>query len=323
MYGQSPQAGQQLVYTDSYFGGQVSAVSSVLTAAAAGVLAHSGTLSLSGTGLPGRLDSSLLLGWAPMIDSLRMSSDSYSLPGMAAFLQAACNLESLELDSPDLISCAQADHMLQLCSQVQHVRLQGGCSHLPSHFPASLATLDVSLHSGGLDFDVQQPSALIWRLAQHMNLDHLSLDYGGTCPCVLLASPVQLQRLRVWLCFRISCGMGYDLSWLRHQPVSRLELEIHVRTTEHAAHEKATSELQHVPISSLTLFVYKALPPAVQALWKAVTVKADCTVNIMSQFFQDMGTTITALPRCSCRRLFLQAGASKTPSSVSTWIGQP
>ena len=250
--------------------------------------------------------------WLGPVGQLAANSYSYSLPGMAAFLQAACNLESLELESPDLISSAQADHLLQLCSQVQHVRIQGGCSHLPSHFPASLATLDVSLHSAGLDFDVQQPSALIWRLAHHMDLDQLSLDFGRACPFVLQASPVQLQPLYLWLCFRISCGM-YDLSWLRHQPVTRLEREIHVQTTEHAAHEKTTSELQHLPISSLTLFFYEALPPAVQALWKAVTVKRSYNVNLMSQFFQTMGATITALPRCSCRRLFLQADTCKPP----------
>lgn len=92
--------------------------------------------------LPSRLDSKLLLSWAPSFTSFQMVDSILDVPGVAAFVAAACNLNAVSLCSSDGTAIATFEKILSKATSVKVLC----CDHfIPRLLPPSLQALHLWL----------------------------------------------------------------------------------------------------------------------------------------------------------------------------------
>ena len=220
-----------------------------------------------------RLDSKLLCRWAGGVQGLSFDAASYTIPGLAAFLQAASSLQRVQVECYSVLEAAQAEYVLLGCSRASHVTVRG--FSMPGGFPESLAELYVefSLDEGRLaPWDPSVASALLYKLARHTGLRSIRLDFDAwDCPNIQLDCRVPcLPPLEVWLSFGLHAHARLDLSWLWQQPCSLLALRVYICTDSPARHEQLMQQLRQLPVTRLSVVFDPShrTPPHIVSLWR-------------------------------------------------------
>ena len=256
---------------------QVSTVSKSMRAAAGSVVASVSRIWLCGALQPRwqhmRLNSALLLSWAPSIGHLHLDNHSLNMPGLPAFAQAAGNkLSYLQVNCSTALAAMQAGHVLSGCSGPVFLYLNA--SHPPCALPPNMLSLQVVLakaRDGNFLLRHYEPStaeALLYSAVRHCSsLQHVSLDFKVAS--VQLSGTFYLPRLdslRVKISLQPS--LCIDLSWLQRQPCSRLDISVAVGTADIAQHQCLVDQLLHLPVTHLTVRWQVALTPELQLMWQ-------------------------------------------------------
>ena len=253
-------------------------MSRTLAVAASNVLRSHGCLDLSRFDQPEwsqrRLDTHQLLQLAPCVQVLDLDEDSYTMPGLPAFLAAATSLETVRLSCDSMLFAAQAGRVLPHCAAPCVVSVTG--THAPGKFPPRMRKLSVNFTDGGENlpgsWDADAPTALRFQLADQKHLKKLDLSFGFS-DILLDCSVVSLPELLVDLSFNLTEEAStLDLSWLRHQPC-RLSVCIKVSTASLDHHVMVVSILEQLPVECLRLEWTVAMPLELQLLWQRVSVK--------------------------------------------------
>ena len=228
---------------------------------------------------------------------MRLNEDSFTVPGLPAFVEAASaaasgHLERLSLECSSTLASAQAGMLLAGCSRPLCVAVKG--SHAPDRFPEQLVGLSVEFEGTGspdaASWDAQMPEVLLHRLARQKLLRSLQLNFQ--VPNVRLACPFQLPAMEVELQFCLSWETLLDLSWMQRQPCSRLSLRIIVDTDSPSQHALVTGQLLLAPLHCLELCWLAAAPVQLQLMWHRV-----CPSLHLSLSISRCTTAWQALPR--------------------------
>lgn len=257
------------------------------------------------------LDSPLVLSWAPHVRGLWLCEEWCNQTGIT-FLQLAKKLRSLSLPCHRPLSGARANYILPFCNQVTRLSLDG--AFIPSRFPSALRELFVSLRGthGADSWEMQLPNALIYTLAHVKGLRRLSItlhheDVELTCPVLL--SPLDVLYIQFPFCD----NSDRNLDWLQRQPCRELKLDILIHTISLESHQQLIAVLQKLQISTLKLSLCRHLPRSVQALWQAVRVEKQCTVDLTPGYSEHV-RVLHALPRCP--RLVVESTSSQKKVSI-------
>ena len=255
---------------------QASTICKSVRAAARSVVASVGALDLSRAfqlrWQQIRLDSALLLSWAPSIERLYLDTHSLNMPGLPAFARAAGDqLHDIRLGCSSMLAVVQAGHVLSSCSGPVALDLVG--SYAPSALPPNMLSLRVELvgiasHSLLTHCDPSTPQALMYSAARHCSsLKRVSLACKEAA--VQLACPFTLPKLDS-LRFELSLqhGPAMDLSWLQRQPCSRLDILVAVTTDWPSQHQHLVNQLLQLTMHNLTVRWQVELTPELQLMWE-------------------------------------------------------
>ena len=252
------------------------------------------------------LDSALILRWAPFTPGLYLDVDSFRMPGFAAFVQAAChNLNFVRLRCTSALEAAQAGSMLASCtSECVTVQVEG--LHCPTSFPPAMQALVMKFARefewDELAWDAEMPQALLCTLARQRQppLEELVLLFEVAGPH--LCGPFLLAPLRVRLEFALGDKMTCDLSWLQHQPCTRLEVRVSIDTALPTQHQHMLAQLQRLPLDKLILSWNVMFTLELQKRWQGLTPCKELELKLR----HPMPYTLQALPRCPriCISLF-------------------
>ena len=220
-----------------------------------------------------RLDSALLLGWAPGISYFSLVARSYNLPGLVKFVQVASSQNQsdsffLSMHCDDSLQAAQAGSLLSACSGQVSMQLRG--SHIPDSFPMQLVALEMSFSpQSNQPLSCNALEVFISRLACLRALR--SLKFACLGPRIRLVSPLNLPELEVSLSFCLATDSVLDLSWLRHQPCSRLSVDIRITTGLPSLHQRVTEQLLPLRLHSLCLQWQVPFLTHLQRMWHRIS----------------------------------------------------
>lgn len=284
---------------------QLSTVSSRFQTAAQLVLSKRVFMFDDSSDLPKRMDSKLLLHWAPCVDQLVLESCGTDLPGMAAFVGACTQLKYLDIDCCDELSSAQADALLACCGCLEALDCRNW--YVPHFVPSSLATLQVHLSNWlhfveGSDAPKRHVEALLWRVASHTALKQLILHLGPV-PVLPMVPGTQLHQLNlVALSFHIQDGTTIDLSWLHHQPTLQLRFLITILCGSLAIHSQLVEQLQGLSITMLQVEMRVKVEAEAQACWSTLVVQDSFTIDVA-----DPDMPLLGMPQCKQRTVKLHS----------------
>ena len=297
--------GQSHMYSQTQDDVQLSTVSKSFREAAKRALAWHNALDLAESSISassGRMDSALLLDWAPTcIGRMMLNSRSLSLPGLPMFMQAAASMCELEIHCDSLLAAAQADAVLAACPCLETLRCYDW--YVPTVVPAKLEVLFVDLDDWadacaerrGPDMHAE---ALLYRLAPLQCLKELSIGLGDD---PRLRSTVKLPRLEtVAIWFRLLKRAELDLSWLQLQPVDDLDIHVVVCTDRLAEHTLMVQQLQLLSLGHLRFSMHCEVEPEVQRVWAQVTV----TQHLWLSPREVSNMHVVALPQCKSRSIW-------------------
>ena len=275
---------------------QVSTVSKTMSAAAAGVLASSRYLVLQldhqTVDRQKRLDSALLLEWAPTLIGLCLNAHSLNIPGLLTFVKAASKVMYLHIDGcNNLLAAAQAGRLLSSCSNKLRLIFEGSCT--PSLWPQAMTSLTVSV-AWSTTADPLMASALVHSLSGHRHLQNLSLDFSGVSK-VLLVSELCLPKLVAKVEFILSERTVLDLRWLQLQPCSSLAVSVTVTTDMLTQHEHVINQLLPLTLHSLTVLWKVTCSSELQLLWQQLHISNRFTLD--AEAFPPVDV-LQALPHC-------------------------
>ena len=267
--------------------------------------------------LPTRMDSAILLKWAPAcFQKLWLDQQCFEIPGMLALLYACTQLGQLNITCSDVLTCSQIDALLARRPDLGILCCQGW--YVPSVLPLGLNELEVNLadwswaslqHSG----PVGHAKALLSNLAPLRSLVVLSLELGVLPQLPAIGDVLPLLEC-VSVSFILLDDTAVDLSWLQRQPIELLSLDIAVSTGDLSAHQQLLTQLQAMPIHQMTLrFDYEPLGPDLQSMWADLSILDECNI------YAYKSTVLEALPRCS--DLYINLGQKSQPSRfVIQWV---
>ena len=262
--------------------------------------------------LPDRLDSKLLLEWAPTCFwRLWLGHDSLEVPGMFAFLLACEQLIELEVECLDMLACQRVNACLGRLSRLAILRCSGWL--VPTSLPHCLNELVVDLSRWstaslcvlGLD---GVPEALLLTLADAPDLEYLSLNLGGLPNLPAMAGLVLQQLQQVCLDFKFDASTPIDLGWLKGQNAQEVCLTIALLSGEEAELVRLVEQLQALTIHDLHVALHAGVEEAAQRQWAKLFVQHNVT------FLMYTSHVLMAVPQCA--RLHFRLGASEEAPHV-------
>ena len=261
---------------------------------------------------PDRLDSKMLLDWAPQcIRRLGLTGVVCGVRGMAALVSASTQLRKLTLDcSWDMVQCAQAEAILAACHSLKILTCSG--TFMPSQIPSSVTALKVDL-SWWSKLAMRgyapegQLQALLFRLRSASALQRLWLCLGQL-PMLPAVPEIQLHHLHeVILHFSIGSGKPANLDWLQEQSIDELSLSIKITTGALSDHSDLVQQLQGLTLHRLELTVHAVVELAAQLLWAGLVVKGELSISIFR------GVALVALLQSRWRTITLHAQPTLQP----------
>ena len=246
-----------------------------------------------------QMNSALLLEWAPHILTLHLWADSYEIPGLPEFVQAASSLEHIDFKCDSLMAAAQIGHLLPSVSSEVAIQMRG--SHTPGAWPVHLHTLHVEFLVGWeahkpSSWDPSIPSALLYSIARLEHLESLQLvmDHEPAC---MLSCPFRLPELFVSVHLILDVNTVIDLSWLQHQPCDPLSLVITVFTVLPSQHQHLVDQLLRLPLHRLDVHWRSSFPSRLlQMMWQRISVRDRFLLDLQSGA---PAGVLQALPGCS------------------------
>lgn len=251
--------------------------------------------------LNARLDSKLLLDWAPScVREVNINASSCCASGLLPFIQACPQLRVLDIPIPhSWLALAQADRVLASCQNLNILKTSG-CL-FPNVMPATLTAVrmyDTDLHysAGQGSAPTQLAEAMLYRLAQVPSLEKLDLDVGWD-PVMAAQPEFMVHSLKhVMLSFKLR-STDLDLSWLRHQPFDELDLKIEVYAPNVAKNQHLVSQLAQLTVHRLTIALCCTIEASAQQLWASLVIQTHVNVSLCR------GQTLAALPQCKSRHV--------------------
>ena len=214
--------------------------------------------------LPGQMGSELLLEWARACKwRLSLTGNSCAVPGLAAFVDAAPAVGQLDISCDSLLDAAQADKIVHKAKEVGILILRG--DHFPTVLPQSVEEVAMCNGCSRVPEPGDHVEALLYRLAFLPCLEGLDFDLG-VCPVMTCPSNIpHLQYLR--LSFEVLNESSIDLSWLRTQPLGKLELSIVLRADSVVQQGRLVSELTGLKMHSLNISLHTSITLPIQLQW--------------------------------------------------------
>ena len=264
--------------------------------------------------LPSRMDTALLLDWAPACTKMFLSNDACNVPGLQSFA-AAASLRKLWISCNDsMLAAAKADAVLSVLGGLEKLQCSGWYN--PSTFPSTLKELHISLSgwenaTRRVSAPGEHVAALLYRLAPLQSLHTLHLVLGD---CLELPNPEQpLKLTHLDISFNLRCDLhnegSLDFSWLKAQPSEELSLSISIYTGDTDMHTLLVDVLEQLSIKCLWLSHHTAMSAAAQRQWARVEALDKCKVELC-----EPGMCLVATPECFIREIELDPRADLSVS---------
>ena len=294
----------QRANTDSGAAEQLSSVCRCWAQAVRGALLGSEFLDLRST--PGscklsRLNSQLLLQWAPCVRCLHLSGWSLNKEGIEEFVAAAVNLSEVVVSAFFANDSARADSILCASKSVLTVRsVADEYNHyMPQNLPQQLQQLEVRsipalVRRVGPALALQPRfEAFLSMVSSLCHLRVLSLN-SDTLALTCCASLPRLVKLS--LVHYVAHGASHDLSWLRRQRHDELNVCLVLEHCNAESSQQVVSQLQQIHISHLHLVV-QDFPVESQQIWQSFS-QCDSFHLELARRAPDVPDVVHTLPPC-------------------------
>ena len=240
----------------------------------------------------GKLNSKLVMSWAPQLTALKAHGSDVSIKGLAGFVAAASALQDVELSGLGDNEAAKADLIFQGSTSIRSMSILSG-SKIPCLWP--LSTESVSLHLEDL---LAQNSPVTEQLLLHgvwcsllrlpsLSSLHLDIDVMGSLKSRMMLPHLQQLSVTMWL---EGWHTGFDdLAFLASQLID-VDLHVHIPVLQPSLQLGLIHELQRqeIALSSIRIIAEVQIPAAILRQWKGV-----CTDRLtLEEVFGDHCKTV-------------------------------